>query len=288
MHLPCSSLRRPANVGRYPGLLAANATGQSDYVSGFNIDLGPIATSQFETVNVEGNGFAAAVDLMNQSYSLGDFHTIEVRARTAPTGVELVVDGITQRWRTRNPTSLRIDEITVGARFFTNEPEAPTTRSFFDGDIAEILFYGRSLSDGESQAVRQYLRGKYDGLQRILERTLAAHGKPLRSLANPPAVQVFVPGFEVERLPLRLHNLNNIRYRPDGKVLALAYSGDIYVLSDRDGDGLEDHAELFWENRGRLRAPIGMAPHAAGLQARAGPLRRREGQMLADRRYRWR
>ena len=40
--------------------------------------------------------------------------------------------------------------------------------------------------------------------------------------------------------------------------MAVAYDGDIYLLSDSDGDGLEDRADLFWQNRGRLQAPIGM------------------------------
>src|SRR6185295_13865481 len=35
--------------------------------------------------------------------------------------------------------------------------------------------------------------------------------------------------------------------------------GNVYVLSDTDGDGLEDRADLFWDTRGRLRSPIGMA-----------------------------
>ena len=35
--------------------------------------------------------------------------------------------------------------------------------------------------------------------------------------------------------------------------------GNVYLLSDSDGDGLEDRVELFWDNRGRLRSPIGMA-----------------------------
>ena len=50
--------------------------------------------------------------------------------------------------------------------------------------------------------------------------------------------------------------------------VALAYDGNIYLLTDTDADGLEDHATLFWENRGRIRAPVGMdltpAHHPAG------------------------
>src|SRR5262249_43196376 len=39
----------------------------------------------------------------------------------------------------------------------------------------------------------------------------------------------------------------------------LAYDGDVYLLSDTDKDGLEDRAEKIWDNKGRLRSPIGMA-----------------------------
>ncbi|HVK11919.1 MAG TPA: ThuA domain-containing protein, partial [Gemmataceae bacterium] len=42
-------------------------------------------------------------------------------------------------------------------------------------------------------------------------------------------------------------------------LVALGYDGNVFLLSDTDGDGLEDKIELFWDNQGRLRAPIGMA-----------------------------
>lgn len=87
---------------------------------------------------------------------------------------------------------------------------------------------------------------------------------PVVPVDDPPAVQMLVPGFSVRELPLQLTNVNNLRYRPDGKLYALGYSGDIWLLSDTDGDQLEDHAELFFENRGRLRGPIGMAVIPAG------------------------
>jgi glucose/arabinose dehydrogenase len=75
---------------------------------------------------------------------------------------------------------------------------------------------------------------------------------------DPPAVQMLVPGFEARKLPVELPNVNNVLYRPDGKLVALCYNGDIYLLSDTDGDGLEDKAAKFWDNRGRLLGPIGM------------------------------
>src|SRR5204863_2550430 len=88
---------------------------------------------------------------------------------------------------------------------------------------------------------------------------LPGAGQLLVRVAEPPPVQMLVPGFTVRQLPLDLPNINNLKYRPDGKLFALAYNGDVYLLSDTDGDGLEDKADLFWESKGRLRGPIGMA-----------------------------
>ncbi len=90
----------------------------------------------------------------------------------------------------------------------------------------------------------------------LLPGVLAA--EPSFGVANPPAVQMLVPGFTVRELPLSLPNINNVKYRPDGKVVALAYNGQVYLLSDTNGDGLEDKAELFWTNN-TILAPIGMA-----------------------------
>ncbi len=75
---------------------------------------------------------------------------------------------------------------------------------------------------------------------------------------NPPPVQMLVPGFEVYELPIELTNVNNVRFRTDGRLVTLGYNGDIHLLDDSDGDGLEDHAQLFWKNEGSLRGPIGM------------------------------
>ncbi|MEZ6151985.1 MAG: ThuA domain-containing protein [Pirellulaceae bacterium] len=77
-------------------------------------------------------------------------------------------------------------------------------------------------------------------------------------------VQMLVPGFSVVELPVQLPNINNVRYRADGKLIALGYNGNIWLLSDSDGDGFEDTASLFFDNQGRLRGPIGMAVIPAG------------------------
>ena len=124
-------------------------------------------------------------------------------------------------------------------------------------------------------------------------RTESDRGEPLETVANPPPIQMLVPGFTVRELPLKLTNINNIRYRADGKLVALAYNGNVYLLSDRDGDGLEETAELFWENQGRLRSPIGMAltppgdRHGSGLfvasKGKCSVLVDTDGDDMADR-----
>lgn len=72
-------------------------------------------------------------------------------------------------------------------------------------------------------------------------------------------VEMLVPGFEVAKLPLTLPNINNVIYRPDGKLIAGAYNGNVYLLSDTDGDGLEDEAVLWWDSKGKTRGPLGIA-----------------------------
>lgn len=69
---------------------------------------------------------------------------------------------------------------------------------------------------------------------------------------------MLVPGFAVRILPVELTNLVNLQYRHDGVLVALGYNGNIWLLRDTDGDGLEDKASLFWDGKGKVSAPIGM------------------------------
>jgi len=82
--------------------------------------------------------------------------------------------------------------------------------------------------------------------------------------AEPPKVTMLVPGFKVEELPMRLSNINNLRFSPEGILTALGYDGRIRLLRDTDGDGLEDSATLFWGNR-TLSVPVGMVWGDSGL-----------------------
>ncbi|HYH57192.1 MAG TPA: PQQ-dependent sugar dehydrogenase, partial [Anseongella sp.] len=86
----------------------------------------------------------------------------------------------------------------------------------------------------------------------------------LLEIDSVPAVQVLVPGFSVQELPLDLTNINVLRYGADGRLYGLAYDGRIYVLTDSTGDGLEDKAEYWW-GKNTLVTPVGMVVAEEGI-----------------------
>src|SRR5437867_6097058 len=98
-------------------------------------------------------------------------------------------------------------------------------------------------------------------------------------------VRPLVPGFTVRELPLKLSNINNLRFAPDGRLFALAYDGRIHVLRDTDGDGLEDTDELFWD-KSTLSVPVGMALARKGVyvssHGKVSLLRDTDGDGKAD------
>lgn len=104
-------------------------------------------------------------------------------------------------------------------------------------------------------------------------------------LGSPPAVQMLVPGFKVEELPVQLSNQNNLRFAPDGTLTSLGCDGRIWRLRDTNGDGLEDVAEPFWD-RPTLSVPLGMAWSTLGLyvssKGKVSLLRDTDGDGVAD------
>ena len=248
------------NLGDYAGLFASNAATKKDYESGLNLDLGPDPTAHFETVNAEGCGFGGMRDLLTSSSPMGTLHTIELRIDPAAKQVRLAVDGVAEGTRPFDPKPLAFEHLTIGARAPDAGDADKQVRCFLSGDIAEVLVFDRVLTEEETTRVRTYLTEKYAHLTSYYAQhaTDANPGVPLVKTEHPPAVQMLMPGFEVRELPLELRNINNVRYRDDGRLVTLGYNGDIHLLSDTDGDGLEDHADLFWKNDGTLRGPIGM------------------------------
>ncbi len=86
----------------------------------------------------------------------------------------------------------------------------------------------------------------------------------LSSRGEEPVVHMLVPGFRVQELPIKLSNINNLRFSPDGRLTALGYDGRIHLLSDTDKDGLEDTVDTFWDKQ-TLSVPVGMCWSPEGL-----------------------
>jgi glucose/arabinose dehydrogenase len=96
---------------------------------------------------------------------------------------------------------------------------------------------------------------------------------------------MLVPGFTVQELPIKLSNINNLRFNPRGELTALGYNGRVHILRDTTGDGLEDHALPFWD-KDTLRVPVGMAWSQEGLyvssQGKVSLLKDTDGNGKAD------
>ncbi len=83
--------------------------------------------------------------------------------------------------------------------------------------------------------------------------------------ADEPRVQTLVPGLRVHRLPVDLKNIDSVAYGPDGRLFAAGYDGRVHVLTDTDGDGVEDKADIYWSKPGDLLTPVGILANKDGV-----------------------
>jgi putative heme-binding domain-containing protein len=256
-----------SNAGGFRAFLAMHEQGQADFTTGVTVDMGFGFTTSFDTLNVEGEGFGGMQNLLAEPSDFGTVRRMTVTSTPGRGGTKLFLDGKPAHSRDRQASVLDIDRLTAGARFFGFPPEI---RGFADADILQALVYNRVLSESERQQVEHYLAARLGGITSITRTRPSRGDKPLISVKNPPPVQMLLPGFSVRELPVDLTNINNVKYRADGKLVALSYAGDVDLLSDHDGDGLEEKVEHFWENKGSLVAPVGMALTPPGYPAGDG------------------
>ena len=96
---------------------------------------------------------------------------------------------------------------------------------------------------------------------------------------------MLTPGFTIHELPVKISNINNLRFSPDGRLTALGYDGRVHILRDSDGDGPEDEARVFWD-KPTMSVPVGMAWSREGLyvssHGKVSLLRDTDGDGKAD------
>jgi len=248
------------NAGGSAGLFAMNKKDDEDFTSGLAVDLGTDPTKRFDTLNVEGKGFGGMMNMLDQPSAFDAIRRIAVSSSPGANGTKLFVAGRPNKSRERADGIFEIDQILIGARRFGFPAYV---QGFFEGEILQVLLYDRILDDRERQEVDAYLAARIGSKTSITHHDRPKASKLIR-VENPPPVQILVPGFVARELPIDLPNVNNVKYRADGKLVALTYGGDIYLLSDSNHDRIEQKATLFFEGNGRLVAPIGMALTPAG------------------------
>ena len=250
-----------SNPGKFSGMFASAVAGQNDYTSGINLDQGATATKEISVLNVESAGSTGAYNFLQPGKNLAaglpfeNFHVFTVRSKGGAKGNEVFLDGIKLGDRERKASEIGLDEMVIGGRIYSNDPGEPSNaQGSFHGDIAAVLVYERALSDAERKQVEENLFARTPALNAL---AAGGSGHALEVLKDAPIVQMIVPGFTVEEMPLNMRNLTGIRYRHDGKLVALGYDGRIHLATDTDDDGREDSSTIFWD-KSSLRGPIGM------------------------------
>lgn len=253
-----------ANPGFFRGFFSCNPRGKNDFQNGLNIDLGGAASTNWNRLNVEGRGMSGERNLLSTPLEFGGFHLLAISVGSQETSLR--VDSKAEGKRNRDRGHVVLEELTIGARQIDIQGSSPFAQSFFQGDLAELVFYNRLLSGDELQTVEEYFTRKHAGLLRKSTDPAGPTEVPLIAVSNPPPVQVLVPGFAVRELPVQLKNINNLVYAPDGRLFAFGYNGNVWQLADTDNDGIEDKATLFFDNsKGELLQTVGMAWGPGGL-----------------------
>lgn len=247
-------MRPIANGGEFRAVLSASPADRNDYQVGFNIDLGPWTTPDWSMLNVESAGAGGVANLLASPKPFGEFHVVSL-AWDSEKSITCNVDGKREGSRPFGKASINLDRLYLGCRHYRNEAGPPYERGFFEGDVAEVLIYGRALPENERAAVERYLSEKHASLM----------GSKV-DVAEP--FRMLMPGFTVKTLPLDVTNINDMAYDDKDRLWLLGYDGRIHVATDTDGDGLEDKLATYWD-KPTFQGPIAMVLRPDGIYVSA-------------------
>ena len=150
-----------SNRNIFGAFLALNREGANDFQTGLNVDMANGSKTKFDFLNVEGAGFVGVQNLMTSSVPFGETHVISIIAEAGTNDTRVWIDGVGQDKFGRQPRAAKksrepserlqkngeaafgFDQVTVGARFFSNVAEPAHVQGFFDGDLQEVLIYNR-------------------------------------------------------------------------------------------------------------------------------------------------
>lgn len=248
-------VRPLANRGGFRAIASAAAVGRNDYVSGFNVDLGVNRSSRLDLVNVEGPGFVGLADVCSQSLDFGQGRVLAVVAEPGEEGVRVFLDGQFVGSRPHGGGLALVEQLVIGARWYDNTGRPPAASGFFEGDIAELRLFDRALGDRQRIDLETHLAEKH---ARFLAERVPLPASPLPERVPLATGRLFVPGFTITPLPIDLPNINVLAYRHDGTLVAGGYDGTVWLLADRDGDGLEETASEYFRSP-MIKAVMGMA-----------------------------
>ncbi|MBU6414413.1 MAG: hypothetical protein KGS45_13195 [Planctomycetes bacterium] len=146
--------------GSYPGLISTGSSGQSDYLTGINIDLGSGFQSSFNYLNIEGPKLITPggrnYRTTGNSNPFGQWHLLQVNYWSSR--LELVVDGNREgRVTFTAPAVLNINEVRLGARWYSG-----SERGYGDIKLAEVLVYDSAADCDTLNTSALYLAAKYN------------------------------------------------------------------------------------------------------------------------------
>ena len=139
----------------FHGFFSATRRDEPDFVAGINVDMGGQQTDRFICLNVESAQGGGACNLLYTGSDFGQSRVLAVR--TADLSTVLFAESVPQATRSVSDNGVSLHEVRVGARSYVQGNES----GFLDGDIAELIFYRRGVSDDEVHGISQYLMKKH-------------------------------------------------------------------------------------------------------------------------------